>query len=53
MCGEAGIILRIRRNLRDGDVTRLIDEFLELAVRHRMPVNPEADLDAMDRASSG
>ena len=51
---NSGIILRIRRNLRDGDVTRLIDEFLELAVRHRMPVDPEAvDLDAMDRRFLG
>ena len=47
---DAGIVLRVGRNLRDRDVTRRVDEFLELPVRHRMAIDPEAvDRDAMNR----
>ena len=44
------IILRIRRDLGDGDMLGRLDEFLELPVCHRMAVHPEAvDGDAMRR----
>ena len=36
-----GIILRIRRNLGDGDVASSLDELPELAVRHRKAVHPK------------
>ena len=51
MCGsDAGIVLRIGRDLGEGDVPGRADELLELPVRHRSAVDPEAvDRDAMDR----
>ena len=47
---DAGIVLRVGRDLGEGDVTGRVDEFLELPVRHRRAVDPEAvDRDAMNR----
>ena len=46
----AGIAFRIGRNFREGLVAGSADEPLELSVRHRRSVDPEAaDGDAMDR----
>ena len=46
----AGIILGIGRNLGTGLVTGRLHELLELTVRHRRAVDPEAvDRHAMDR----
>ena len=43
MCGRASrIILRIRRDLGDGDVSRRAYEFSELPVGHRYAIHPEA-----------
>ena len=51
---RAGIVLRVRRNLGERDVTGLFYEFLELPVRHRRAVDPEAiDRHAMDRRLFG
>ena len=51
---RAGIILRIGRNFRKGDVAGRLDEFLELPVCHRRAVDPEAvDGDAMGRRLFG
>ena len=50
----ARIVLRIRRNLGEGDVVRGVDELAELAVRHRRGVDPEcADADPVDRRFLG
>ena len=47
---RAGIILRIGRDLREGLVAGRLDELLELPVRHRRAVDPEAvDRHAMAR----
>ena len=47
---RAGIVLRIGRDLGEGDVAGRVDEVLELPVGHRRAVDPEAvDGDAMDR----
>ena len=47
---RAGIILRIGHDLGQGRVTGRLDEGLELPVRHRRAVDPEAvDRHAMDR----
>ena len=47
---DAGIVFRVRRDFRDCDVTRRVDEFLELPVCHRMAIDPEpVDRHAMDR----
>ena len=44
------IILRFRRDLREGDVTRRFDEGAELGIRHRRAVDPEIiDRDAVRR----
>ena len=46
----AGVVLRIGRDLGEGDVTRLLDEFSEFAIGDRRAVHPEAvDGDAMNR----
>ena len=51
---DAGIILRIGRDLGKGDVAGCFDEFLELPVGHRLAVHPEAvDGDAMGRRFFG
>ena len=47
---HSGIILRIRRNLGDGDVPVALTNFLELPVCHRIAVHPKAvHRDAMRR----
>ena len=47
---RAGIVLRVGRDLGEGDMARRVDELAELAVRDRRAVDPEAvDADAMDR----
>src|SRR5262245_4028510 len=47
---RARIVLRVRLDLREGDVAGGVDELAELAVRHRRAVDEEAiDGDAMDR----
>ena len=47
---RAGIVLRVGRDLGEGDVAGRLDEFAELPVRHRRAVDPEpVDRDAMDR----
>ena len=47
---RAGIIFRIGRDLGHGFVAGRLDEGLELPVRHRRSVDPEAvDRHAMDR----
>ena len=38
---RAGIVLRIRRDFRNGDMSRRLDELLELPVRDGRPVDPE------------
>ena len=46
---RARIILRLRRDLGEGDVIRRVDELAELAVGHRRAVDPErVDVDAVD-----
>ncbi|MEA2963200.1 MAG: hypothetical protein QOI46_3298 [Alphaproteobacteria bacterium] len=46
----AGIILRIRSNFGEGDVTRSFGESAEGGVRHRGAINPETvDGDAVSR----
>ena len=43
------IILRVRRDLGEGDVVGGVDEFAELAVRHWRAVDPERiNADAVD-----
>jgi len=49
----AGIVLRVGRNLREGDVAGLSDEAPELGIGDWRGVDPETvDLDAMGRFSS-
>ena len=51
---RAGIILRIGRNLRKGDVAGRLDEFFELPVRDRYAVDEERiDRHGMDRRLFG
>ena len=46
----AGIILRVGRNFREGNVAGRAHEFLELPVGHRRAVDPEVAYDdAVDR----
>ncbi len=50
----AGIVLRVGRDFRDGDMTGGLDEVPELAVGDRRAVDPERiDADAMDRRLLG
>src|SRR3990170_272185 len=47
---RAGIVLRVGRDLGEGDVAGLSDEAPERGVRYRRRIDPEtADLDAMGR----
>ena len=49
-----GVVRRVERSLRDGDVVRLADEATELGRRDRLLVHPEAvDRDAVDGSLLG
>ncbi len=51
---SAGIVLSVRRNLGEGDMSGLFDEAAELGIGHRRRVHKEAvDLDAMGRLLFG
>src|SRR3954447_19008544 len=54
MWQRAGIVLRLRRDLGEGDVACRFDELPELAVCDRGPVDPEpVDRDTVDRGFLG
>ena len=51
---RARIVLRVRRDLGEGDVAGRVDEFAELPVGDRRAVDPEAvDRDPVDRRFFG